>query len=67
MSFRSIQEKIFPSYQGEDIFGEVDRAQLDRFDPVNKQLFITMMKDYIRYHENNFRFYDDYEADKASL
>ena len=67
MTFQRFSDRLFPSSQGEEIFGEVDRAQITRVDPVNKQLFITMMKDYLQYHEKNFRFYDDYEADKASL
>lgn len=52
---------------GEDIFGETYAGRIGRMDPENKYLLLKMVREYIRWHETNHRFYDSYESDKSKL
>ena len=45
---------------GEDIFGETYTARIAKFDTDNKYLLLKMTRDYIKWHEANGRFYDNY-------
>ena len=58
---------LFLGGVGEDVFGETYTARIARRDPENKYLLIKMLRDYIKWHESNGRFYDNYNSDKTKL
>ena len=52
---------------GEDIFGESYTGRIARKDPTNKYLLLKQLQEYVRWHEQNGRFYDEYSYDKKKL
>ena len=64
---KSTGDLLFLGGVGEDIFGETYTARIAKKDNENKYLLIKMVRDYIRWHETNHRFYEGYDSDKAYL
>lgn len=52
---------------GEDVFGETYAGRIAKADDQNKFLLMKMLRSYISWHEQNGRFYDNYDNDKSKL
>ena len=48
---------------GSDIFGEHNAARRCTIDPVNDHLRNKYLSEYIKWHRENHRFYENFESD----
>ncbi len=51
----------------EDVFGEANIGQIQKRDKTNSVLLKMQLKEYIKWHEVNAKFYEGYFADKRAL
>ena len=64
---KGVSDLLYTGGVGEDIFGETYIGRIARQDHDNKYLLTKMLREYIKWHEKNARFYDNYDYDKKKL
>lgn len=67
MSLYGLIDDLFPGGLTDDLFGEGQIGQGRQTDATNKHLFLTMSRDYVKWHETNHHFYEGYDSDKGKL
>ena len=60
-----VRDGFFLGGIGSDVFGEQNVARTDQslWDPTNDFLRNKYLKEYINWHRQNHRFYDNFESD----
>ena len=67
MSFIEFGDKFHGKAFSEDVFGEESIGKRRIKDPVNTYLFFKLMRNYLKWHEDNGNFYSNYDSDKSRL
>ena len=58
---------MLPGSIGGDLFGDPASFRVKFRDDLNEYLFMTMIKEYVKWHETNHRFHDEYHSDRKWL
>jgi hypothetical protein len=64
---KGVSDLLYTGGVGEEIFGETYIGRIARQDYDNKYLLTKMHREYIKWHEKNASFYDNYDYEKKKL
>ena len=65
--FTTFRDYITPGSLGIDVYGDPCSNRIKFEDDLNRYMFNNMIREYIKWHEENHRFYDGYEKDRSTL